>query len=118
MTLLVRVGDGEDDALGSFVLRSTSFNTIRTLAARLQYFSAVSGGRLACLPLELKLRGKGVPHLRRSGSRGDLHVLVNVVVPTKLSKRQKELLSAYADESNEITHATGSFLDKVRDALS
>lgn len=52
------IGDGEDDALGSFVLRTTSFNTIRTLAARLQYFSAVSGGRLACMPLELKLRGK------------------------------------------------------------
>src|SRR3546814_20826675 len=51
-------GDGEEDALGSFVLRTTSFNTIRTLAARLQYFSAVSGGRLACMPLELKLRGK------------------------------------------------------------
>lgn len=54
----VIVGDGEEDALGSFVLRTTSFNTIRTLAARLQYFSAVSGGRLACMPLELKLRGK------------------------------------------------------------
>lgn len=52
------VGDGEEDALGSFVLRTTSFNTIRTLSARLQYFSAVSGGRLACMPLELKLRGK------------------------------------------------------------
>ena len=54
----VVIGDGEDDALGSFVLRTTSFNTIRTLAARLQYFSAVSGGRLACMPLEMKLRGK------------------------------------------------------------
>ena len=56
--LNVVVGDGEEDALGSFVLRTTSFNTIRTLAARLQYFDAVSGGRLACMPLELKLRGK------------------------------------------------------------
>lgn len=56
--LNVVVGDGEEDALGSFVLRTTSFNTIRTLAARLQYFSAVSGGRLACMPLELKLRSK------------------------------------------------------------
>lgn len=49
---------GDDDAIGSFVLRTTSFNTIRTLAARLQYFNAVSGGLLACMPLELKLRGK------------------------------------------------------------
>jgi hypothetical protein len=56
--LNVLVGDGEEDALGSFVLRTTSFNTIRTLTARLQYFHAVSGGRVACLPLELKLRGK------------------------------------------------------------
>lgn len=56
--LNVVVGEGDDDALGSFVLRTTSYNTIRTLAARLAYFSAVSGGLLACLPLELKLRGK------------------------------------------------------------
>jgi hypothetical protein len=56
--LHVLIGDGEADALGGFVLRTTSFNTIRTLAARLAYFHAVSGGLLACLPLELKLRGK------------------------------------------------------------
>ena len=49
---------GEEDAMGTFVLRTTSYNTIRTLAARLQYFQAVSGGLLACMPLELKLRGK------------------------------------------------------------
>lgn len=50
---------------------------------------------------EIRLRGKGVPHLRRSGSRGDLHVLVDVRVPTKLSKVQRELLEAYAKESSE-----------------
>lgn len=49
---------GDDDPLGSFIFRTTSFNSLRTLAARLRYFHAVSGGRLACLPLELKLRGK------------------------------------------------------------
>lgn len=52
------IGDGDEDALGTFVLRTTSFNTIRTLSARLQYFKAVSGDRLASMPLELKLRGK------------------------------------------------------------
>ena len=60
------IGDGEEDALGSFELRTTSFNTIRTLAARLQYFSAVSGGRLACMPLELKLRGKSTAMSHRA----------------------------------------------------
>lgn len=54
--LNVRVGN--DDELGSFVLRTTSYNTIRTLTARLAYLDAVSGGRLSCTPLELKLRGK------------------------------------------------------------
>ncbi|ERH49153.1 recombination directionality factor [Pseudomonas simiae] len=49
---------GDDDPLGSFVFRTTGFNSIRTLAARLQYFKAISGNRLACLPLELRLRGK------------------------------------------------------------
>ena len=49
---------GHEDSLGSFVFRTTGFNSIRTLAARLHYFQAISGNRLACLPLELRLRGK------------------------------------------------------------
>ena len=49
---------GDDDPLGSFVFRTTGFNSIRTLAARLHYFQAISGNLLACLPLELRLRGK------------------------------------------------------------
>jgi molecular chaperone DnaJ len=67
---------------------------------------------------EIRLRGRGVPHLRRAGSRGDLHVFVNVVVPSKLSKRQRELLAEYADEAGEPVSANGGgILDKVRDAL-
>jgi molecular chaperone DnaJ len=50
---------------------------------------------------EIRLRGKGVPHLRRTGARGDLHVLVDVVVPTKLTKRQRELLEEYAKEAGD-----------------
>jgi len=60
----VRIGD--EDETGTFVLRTTSFNTIRTLAARLQYFQAVSGGLLACLPLELRLRGKSTTQSHRA----------------------------------------------------
>ncbi len=54
----LNVAIGDDDPLGSFIFRTTGFNSIRTLSARLQYFSAISGNRLACLPLELRLRGK------------------------------------------------------------
>ncbi|AGK48275.1 putative hydrolase/metal-binding protein [Burkholderia thailandensis MSMB121] len=57
---------GDDDELGSFILRTTSYNSIRTLAARLHYFSAVSGNLLACLPLELRLRGKSTTQSFRS----------------------------------------------------
>jgi hypothetical protein len=54
----LNVAIGDDDPLGSFIFRTTGFNSIRTLSARLQYFQAISGNRLACLALELRLRGK------------------------------------------------------------
>lgn len=46
------------DEMGSFVFRTTGFNSIRTLASRLRYLHAATGGMLASLPLELRLRGK------------------------------------------------------------
>jgi molecular chaperone DnaJ len=55
---------------------------------------------------EIRLRGKGVPHLRRH-TRGDLHVMVDVQVPTKLTKKQRELLEAYAKASNETVGGGG-----------
>lgn len=54
------------DELGSFVFRTTGFNSIRTLLARLHYFHAVSGGLLATLPLELRLRGKSTTMSHRA----------------------------------------------------
>lgn len=54
--LHVRIGD--DDELGCFVFRTTGFNSIRTLMTRLRYFQAVSGDKLSCMRLELRLRGK------------------------------------------------------------
>jgi molecular chaperone DnaJ len=63
---------------------------------------------------EIRLRGRGVPHLRRAGSRGDLHVFVNVVVPAKLSKRQRELLAEFAAESGEdVSAASGGLREKL-----
>ena len=68
---------------------------------------------------ELRLRGRGVPHLRRSGSRGDLHVFVNVVVPTKLSRRQRELLEELAAEAGDVVSSNGAgrIKERIRDAL-
>lgn len=50
--------DGQGDELGSFIFRTTGYNSVRTLAARLQYFQALSGGNTRYLPLQLKLRAK------------------------------------------------------------
>ena len=66
---------------------------------------------------EIRLRGRGVPHLRRTGSRGDLHVIVDVSVPTRLSKTEREALHAYAEASGEVVSDGGGILDRVRDAL-
>lgn len=54
------------DELGTFVFRTTGYNSIRTLTARLQYYQAVSGGLLAALPLELRLRGKSTAQSHRT----------------------------------------------------
>ena len=65
---------------------------------------------------EIRLRGEGVPRLRGAG-RGDLHVVVNVVVPTKLSRRQRELLHQLDEVSEpaELPKAGGSVFDRLRD---
>ena len=62
--LNVRIGD--DDELGSFIFRTTGYNSIRTLSTRLRYFHAISGGLLSTLPLELRLRGKSTTQSHRA----------------------------------------------------
>ncbi|MDN5330995.1 MAG: molecular chaperone DnaJ [Tepidanaerobacteraceae bacterium] len=64
-----------------------------------------------------RIKGKGMPHLRGYG-RGDLHVKVNVVIPKKLSEKQKELLRKFAEISGEdVKQPHKGFFDKMRDAF-
>jgi hypothetical protein len=58
--------EGQDEELSSFVFRTTGFNSIRTLTARLQYFEAVSNGNTRYLPLQLKLRAKSTTQSHRT----------------------------------------------------
>ena len=63
----------------------------------------------------LRLKGKGIPCLR-GGSRGDQLVRIKVVVPTKLSDKQKDALRKFADISKDnINPEEKSFMDKVKD---
>lgn len=56
----------ESDELGTFIFRTTGFNSIRTLAARLSYYHAASNRLLSCLPLQLTLRGKSTTQSYRT----------------------------------------------------
>ncbi|MBI3751172.1 MAG: molecular chaperone DnaJ [Chloroflexi bacterium] len=67
---------------------------------------------------EIRLRGKGVPHLRRPGSRGDLHVVVDIAVPTRLSRDEREALQAYARAADEPVSEGGGLLERVKDKLA
>jgi len=59
-----------------------------------------------------RLRGKGLPDLRRGG-RGDQHVKVDVEVPRKVSGREKELLEELEVLDGE-REESSSILDRLR----
>jgi len=48
-----------------------------------------------------KVRGAGAPRARGGGEPGDLVVRVRVVVPKKLSRREREILEVLAEEREE-----------------
>ena len=61
----------------------------------------------------ITLKGKGVKHLRSNG-RGDLHVKLQVLTPTKMDSKQKELLRQLQklrknDEPKLVKHKPGNF---------
>ncbi|HIQ02374.1 MAG TPA: molecular chaperone DnaJ [Anaerolineales bacterium] len=67
----------------------------------------------------LRLRKRGVPRLRRNG-RGDLLILVQVEVPTKLSREQRELfkkLAATLGGESVVEIREPTFFDRLREAL-
>lgn len=60
----------------------------------------------------ITIPGAGVPSIRGAG-RGDLHVVLKVVVPKKLNKEQKEILKKYAEVSGEVAGHGGGILGKI-----
>jgi molecular chaperone DnaJ len=66
---------------------------------------------------EILVRGAGMPALRGRG-RGDLRVVVNVVVPRRLSRHQRKLLEELADSiSDENLRSDESVFSKLRRSL-
>jgi molecular chaperone DnaJ len=74
-------------------------------------------------PMELKIpggtqpgqvfnfKGKGVPRLQGSG-RGDQYVRVNIEVPSKITKKQKQLLEEFTSESKPSAYKAVSRFSK------
>jgi molecular chaperone DnaJ len=64
----------------------------------------------------VRLRGKGVPHLRSRG-RGDLHIRIEVETPANLTKEQEQLLRELAELRDEEVHESG-LLTRIRSTFS
>jgi molecular chaperone DnaJ len=66
----------------------------------------------------LRMRGKGVPHLRGNG-RGDQLVMVNVTIPKNLSSEQREIFDQLAESlGSEVRPQERGFLDWLKEAIS
>jgi curved DNA-binding protein len=74
-------------ALGATVAVETPTGT-----AQVRVPGGSSSGR------RLRLRGRGLP--KRGGDSGDLHAIVKIVVPKKLSDRERELYEQLAKSSS------------------
>ena len=65
----------------------------------------------------VRVKGFGMPRLK-SDVRGNMYVHVNVVIPEKITKKQRELLEKLADEMGEEVATPRSPLQKLRDAFN
>ncbi len=66
-----------------------------------------------------RMRGKGVPYIRQNG-RGDQYVTVQVVMPQKLSERQRQLLRELGDSlgTPDVNKPAKGLFDKLVDAIT
>ena len=63
---------------------------------------------------QFRLKGKGMPVLRRS-LYGDLYIRIVTQVPTSLSKRQKEILEEFNElEANKPDPVIKNFFEKAK----
>ena len=127
LNVCIELDGAVGDELGSFVLRTTGFNSIRTLSARLRYLHALSGGLLSALPLELRLRGKSTTLSHRSPIyyvdltlRGDttLTEAIGTAITTWKARKEAGVDQAALDETARIGFALGDFEDSDEDGAA
>ncbi len=67
-----------------------------------------------------RVEGKGLPNLR-SGKRGDLVAIIQLVVPRKLNDKQKSVLSEYAELEDHVVgkgSGSGSIWEKFKEVIT
>ena len=64
----------------------------------------------------LRLKGKGLPRLGRSGN-GDIHVRIHLWTPEHLSDEQKRLFQEIRQLEGEPPRRSASFWTKIKEAL-
>jgi len=65
----------------------------------------------------VRVRGFGMPRFK-SDSRGDMYVHINVAIPKKVSKKERELLEQLAEEMGDNVSEARTPLQKLRDAFN
>lgn len=64
-----------------------------------------------------KVKNKGVPYLQRSG-RGDMLITAHVIVPKKLSRKEKELLKELAQEKGETVEVDDNLWNDIKNSFN
>ena len=117
---------GDEDELGTFVFRTTGYNSIRTLLSRLHYFSAVSNNQLASLPLALRIRGKSTTQSFRQAifyvditTRPEHNLAQAIAMATEinLNRQQTGFDQQALDHSAKLGFANGEFEDTEDEGL-
>ena len=98
----------ESDELGTFIFRTTGFNSIRTLAARLSYYHAASNGLLSCLPLQLTLRGKSTTQSYRTPV-----YYVDLTLKDGVNMQQAIQMAKEIDQQSKATGFNQNALDQM-----
>ena len=117
---------GDEDELGTFVFRTTGYNSIRTLLSRLHYFSAVSNNQLASLSLALRIRGKSTTQSFRqtifyvditTRPEHSLAQAIAIATETNLQRQQSGFDQQALDHAAMLGFANGEFEDTEDEGL-
>ncbi len=98
----------ESDELGTFIFRTTGFNSIWTLVARLSYYHAASNSLLSCLPLQLTLRGKSTTQSYRTPV-----YYVDLTLKDGVNMQQAIQMAKEIDQQSKATGFNQNALDQM-----